>query len=52
MSRKERKAFELKKKEKNDSPSETVVVKPDFEESKKEEAAPVPEESPRKHSND
>jgi hypothetical protein len=44
MSRKERKALELKKKEKVDSPSEMVMIKPDFEESKKVEVAPVQEE--------
>jgi len=39
MSRKERKALELKKKEKVDNSSETVIVKQDYEESKKVEIA-------------
>lgn len=44
MSRKERKALELKKKEEVDLSLEMVIVKQDYEESKKVEVAPVQEE--------
>ena len=53
MTRKERKALELKKRENIDSPSEIVMIKPDCEENKKVEAAPVEELlklTTRKHS--
>jgi len=44
MSRKERKALELKKREKVDNSLDPVTIKQDYEESKKVEVSPVKEE--------